>query len=77
MLEPADILCADVLTWDHLVAHDGFKVLDMFQAVIRGTGTACDTTRCPVRLDGGLLKDPPGSCVIGEHNAEVDSRYGL
>ena len=43
-LEPADVWCADVLTWDRLFAHEGFKVLDMVQTIRReaangGNGT--------------------------------------
>lgn len=78
ILEPADIWCAPVLTWDQLIDHDGFKVLDMLQTVTRGhTQTAYDTTRCPIRLDGQRLKNPLGSCAIGEHNGQVDARYRL
>src|SRR5690606_16310083 len=28
-LEPADYWCSDVLTWDKLLAHDGFKIIEM------------------------------------------------
>lgn len=78
VLEPADIWCADVFTWDRLVQHDGFKVLDMLQTVTRGhTGTGYETTRCPITLDGQRLKNPLGSCAIGEHNARIDAEYGL
>src|SRR5581483_4632808 len=35
ILEPADIWCADVLTWDHLFAHEAFHTLNMVQTVGR------------------------------------------
>ncbi|RZK33853.1 MAG: CoA transferase, partial [Pedobacter sp.] len=54
-LEPADIWCADVLNWEQLMAHDGFKVLDMIQEVEMLDGYKYETTRCPVRIDGELL----------------------
>ena len=35
ILEPQDIWCADVLTWDSLLQHEGFRVIDMIQEVSR------------------------------------------
>src|SRR5690606_5475430 len=40
ILEAADIWCADVLDWNRLTAHDGFKVLNMVQQVMMGDGFA-------------------------------------
>ena len=72
ILEPADFWCADVLTWPRLLAHDGFRSLDMIQEVTRTTGTAMTTTRCPIRIDGALLTASRGPPAIGEHNPEID-----
>ena len=35
ILEPADVWCADVLTWDRLLEHEAFRTLDMIQTVRR------------------------------------------
>jgi CoA:oxalate CoA-transferase len=77
ILEAADIWCADVLDWDRLTAHDGFKVLDMVQKVAMGDGFAYETTRCPVRIDGELLTSTKGSPKLGEHTEKIlEELYG-
>jgi len=68
ILEPADIWCADVLTWDKLMQHDGFKALDMLQHVTMADGYQYQTTRCPVRIDGELLTSSKGSPKLGQDN---------
>jgi crotonobetainyl-CoA:carnitine CoA-transferase CaiB-like acyl-CoA transferase len=71
MLEPADIWCADVLTWSRLRAHEGFQALGMTQRVARANGAALETTRCPIRIDGGLLTSARGAPVVGEDTAAI------
>jgi CoA:oxalate CoA-transferase len=68
ILEPADIWCADVLSWDRLFAHDAFKALNMIQTVNSRPEATMRTTRCPIRLDGELLTSPIAAPRIGEHN---------
>jgi crotonobetainyl-CoA:carnitine CoA-transferase CaiB-like acyl-CoA transferase len=77
ILEPADVWCADVFTWPRLLAHDGFKVLDMVQQVSRSNGATLRTTRCPIRIDGALLTSPVGAPKIGEHNQVIAEEYGV
>jgi crotonobetainyl-CoA:carnitine CoA-transferase CaiB-like acyl-CoA transferase len=83
ILEPADIWCADVLTWDRLFAHDGFRALEMVQTVVRsapisgGADITMQTTRCPIRIDGMLLTSSKPAPRIGEHNAELTEEFGL
>jgi len=82
ILEPADIWCADVLTWDRLFAHEGFQALDMVQTVIRplqesGQEITMRTTRCPIRIDGQLLTSASPAPRIGEHNAKIIGDFGL
>lgn len=77
ILEAADIWCADVLDWDRLMAHDGFKVLDMVQQVAMGDGFQYNTTRCPIRIDGELLRSAKGSPKLGEHTEKImEELYG-
>ncbi|HET9502018.1 MAG TPA: CaiB/BaiF CoA-transferase family protein, partial [Hymenobacter sp.] len=71
ILEPADIWCANVLTWDKLLAHEGFAALDMVQEVTMADGYRYRTTRCPIRLDGELLTSPVGSPQLGQDNAAI------
>ena len=71
ILEPADVWCADVLTWTKLLNHDAFQALSMTQEIKRANGSRLQTTRCPIRIDGELLVSPLGSPKIGEHTDEV------
>ncbi len=77
LLEPRDIWCADVLTWDGLLQHDGFKVLDMIQEVARDETVKLDTLRCPIRIDGAILKSPKGAPRIGEDTQRILSEFSI
>jgi crotonobetainyl-CoA:carnitine CoA-transferase CaiB-like acyl-CoA transferase len=77
VLEPADIWCADVLTWPRLVAHEGFKALGMLQDVTNAGGATLVTTRCPIRIDGRRLTAPRGAPKIGEHTEEIRREYAI
>ncbi|RTQ51619.1 CoA transferase [Hymenobacter gummosus] len=75
VLEPADIWCANVLTWDKLLQHEGFRGLDMVQTVQMTDGYQYQTTRCPIRLDGELLTSPIGSPQLGQDNARLQREF--
>ena len=79
ILEPADVWCADVLTWDSLFAHEAFRSLDMIQTVVREPdnrpGTTMRTTRCPIRIDGELLTSSLPAPRIGEHNQLITEEF--
>ena len=77
ILEPADIWCADVLDWSRLRAHDAFRVLGMTQRVARANGVALETTRCPIRIDGGLLTAGRGAPTVGQDTAAIRDELGL
>jgi len=63
------------MNWPELLAHEGFKVLDMLQDVVRPSGAAVRTTRCPIRIDGARPASTLASPKIGEHNAWVERTY--
>jgi crotonobetainyl-CoA:carnitine CoA-transferase CaiB-like acyl-CoA transferase len=71
ILEPADIWCADVLTWSRLRRHEGFQALQMTQRVARSNGASLETTRCPIRIDGQLLTAARGAPTIGEDSEAI------
>ena len=56
ILEPADVWCADVYNWTELLATDGFQALDMLQNITLAGAHTMETLRCPIRVDGVLLK---------------------
>ncbi|MFD0676314.1 MULTISPECIES: CaiB/BaiF CoA transferase family protein [unclassified Paenibacillus] len=70
-LEPADYWCAEVLDWKQLLEHEAFRALNMTQQTVNGSGAALTTTRCPIRIDGGLLTSAVGAPKIGEHNDKI------
>ncbi len=67
-LEAADVWCARVQTWEQLTGSEGFKVLQMLQAVDRPDGGTFLTTRCPIRIDGERFFSSKGAPGIGEDN---------
>lgn len=75
LLEPADIWCADVLNWQELMEHDGFKVLNMIQEVEMLDGYKYETTRCPIRIDGELLTSSKGSPKLGQDNQNIIKEF--
>jgi crotonobetainyl-CoA:carnitine CoA-transferase CaiB-like acyl-CoA transferase len=75
LLEPADIWCAEVLNWEQMVNHPGFKVLNMLQSVTSGNGRAYTTTRCPIRIDDQLLTSLKGAPTLGQHNQKVSEQF--
>ncbi|MCI1959813.1 MAG: CoA transferase [Clostridia bacterium] len=68
LLEPADVWCADVLTWDKLFSTEGFKSLDMLQEVVTPYGTKFYTTRCPITIDSEHYKSSKSAPVLGQDN---------
>lgn len=75
ILEPADIWCSDVLNWQQLMEHEGFKVLDMIQNVEMTDGYQYQTTRCPIRIDGELLVSSKGSPKLGQDNERIINQF--
>ncbi|MEP3048209.1 MAG: CaiB/BaiF CoA-transferase family protein [Roseibium sp.] len=64
-LEPADIWCAEVMDWPRLIETAGFSALDAIQTVAAPDGTAIQTTRCPIRIDGETIKSKQGGPALG------------
>ena len=68
ILEPADIWCARVMTWDELMASEGFRLLDMVQKTVTGGGVTVETLACPIRIDGRRYKNGKSAPKLGEHD---------
>jgi CoA:oxalate CoA-transferase len=75
ILEPADVWCADVFTWPRLMAHEGFKALQMTQEVARDSGARLTTTRCPIRVDSERLFSSRGAPRVGEHGEAIRKEF--
>jgi crotonobetainyl-CoA:carnitine CoA-transferase CaiB-like acyl-CoA transferase len=77
ILEPADVWCSDVFDWNRLFDHEGFKALEMVQRVSRRDGVELDTTRCPIRLDGQILKSGKGAPKLGADSERIRKEFSL
>jgi crotonobetainyl-CoA:carnitine CoA-transferase CaiB-like acyl-CoA transferase len=75
ILEPADIWCAEVYNWEQMLAHDGFKVLDLLQTVDMTEGESYQTTRCPIKIDGQIFKHSAGAPRFGEHTNTIRQEF--
>ncbi|MEI6655074.1 MAG: CaiB/BaiF CoA-transferase family protein [Verrucomicrobiota bacterium] len=75
ILEPADIWCADVLSWERLRQTEGYRALDMEQEIRCPGGTPLQTLRCPIQIDGMISKSALGAPAIGQHNAVIDAEF--
>jgi CoA:oxalate CoA-transferase len=76
-LEPADYWCADVLNWEQLMNHEGFKVLGMVQEITRPDGITMKTTRCPIVINGERLISPKAAPKVGENNEQLEQEFNL
>jgi CoA:oxalate CoA-transferase len=77
ILEPADIWCAEVLTMQELMRHEGFQTLDMVQEVNRPGVASLRTLRCPIRIDGMLLKSSQGAPRLGADTESIRREFAL
>jgi CoA:oxalate CoA-transferase len=80
ILDAADVWCAPVLTLPDLVAHEGFRALDMAQQTERpdlkgGKPVTIQTLRTPVRFDGRPIKHSRGAPRLGEHTATIRAEF--
>ena len=77
ILDPADIWCAEVLTWAELMETDGFKALDMLQTVTREDDVSILTTRSPLRIDGKRARTSRAAPRVGEQSARIRAEFDL
>lgn len=76
-LEAQDYWCSPVLDYVQLTQEDAYKVLEMEQIVRRPNGVSIKTTRCPIRINGEVLKSTKASPPIGNANAYLFRELGL
>ena len=77
ILEPADIWCAQVLDWESMVNHEGFKILDMVQRIQRDDGLDIETLRCPIKIDGEIFKSSKAAPKIGNDNNSILKEFNI
>ena len=77
ILVPADIWCAEVLDWDRMIEHEGFKVIDMVQRIKRYDGLDIETLRCPIRINNEIFKSEIAAPVIGQNTDQITKEFSL
>ena len=77
ILVPADIWCAEVLNWDQMIEHEGFKIIDMVQRIKRFDGLDIKTLRCPIRINKEIFKSEIAAPVVGQHTDEITKEFSL
>jgi crotonobetainyl-CoA:carnitine CoA-transferase CaiB-like acyl-CoA transferase len=73
ILEPAGIWAAPVKDWPSLLADPGFAALDAVQQVRAPDGAALALTRCPIRVDGQIIKNDRAAPRLGADSAAIQS----
>ena len=68
ILEPADIWCARVMSWDELMQSEGFQILDMLQDTVTSGHVTVQTLACPIRIDGQRYKSSKSAPKLNEHD---------
>ena len=77
LLEPIDFWCSPVLNYDELTKTEAYKALDMELTVQRNPETVIKTTRCPIRINGQVLKPKKASPALGSANDYLFKELGL
>jgi len=72
----ADTWACEVLDWKTLMDSDAFRQLDFVQE-LRGRPSPLLTTRCPIRIDGEVLKRDVPAPEVGEHTALIEAEFEL
>ncbi|WP_313516108.1 CaiB/BaiF CoA-transferase family protein [Sphingobacterium sp.] len=74
--EAHDIWCSEVLDFEMLINHDGYKDIQMEQEIIKNA-KKLRTTRCPIQVDGEILLSNIGAPHLGEHNSTISAEFDL
>jgi CoA:oxalate CoA-transferase len=77
ILNAADIWCAEVLDWPKLFASEAFEQVAMVQSLRDDNGLNVFTTRCPIRLDGGVLTSERPAPRVGQHTEAIRQEFNL
>ena len=77
ILEPAGVWCSEVLEWDEMIEHEGFKVIDMLQRIKRFDGLDIETLRCPIRFNNEVYKSEIAAPLIGQHTEQISKEFSL
>ncbi|WP_370979055.1 CaiB/BaiF CoA transferase family protein [Agaribacterium sp. ZY112] len=77
MLKADNYWSSAVLDYKQLSQEEAYKVLDMELDVKRDNGVSVRTTRCPIRLNGAVVKNTTAAPALGNANAYLFEEFGL
>ncbi len=79
-LEPLDAAgywAAEVYNWEQLMEQPAFEQLDFVQKIQRDGCEPLYTTRCPIRVNGGIIKPEKPAPRLGQHTEELVREFRL
>lgn len=71
----ADTWASEVLDWPSLVETEAFRQLDFIQSLDTGGTSPIQATRCPIRLDGKVIKSSVPAPTVGQHNDAIEAEF--
>ena len=77
ILEPADIWCAEVFDWPHLLQHEAFRLLNMTRRITSSGGHTMDSLACPIRIDSARPLYDRGAPRLGAHTQQIIEEFKL
>lgn len=72
-----DFRVAEILNYQQLLNHEGYKVLQMDQEVETADGLTMRTTRCPIRIDENRIFSRKSAPKPGEDNESIEKEFNL
>lgn len=70
-LQGAGLWAMEVLDWQQLSDHEGYRTLQMEQQLQLAPGKVITTTRCPIRINGRRIINTRPAPRLGQHNVEI------
>jgi crotonobetainyl-CoA:carnitine CoA-transferase CaiB-like acyl-CoA transferase len=70
-LHAEDMWAMEVLDWKGLTAQEGYRCLEMEQAITTAGGKSLLTTRCPIRINGQKLFSGKPAPALGQDNERI------
>ncbi len=77
ILEAEGIWCAEVLTYEQTLQHEGYQAQGMKQEVTLPNGSLLSTTRCPIRINGQRLYADKAAPGPGADTGLINQQFEL
>jgi crotonobetainyl-CoA:carnitine CoA-transferase CaiB-like acyl-CoA transferase len=71
LLHTEDLWAMEVLNWQQLSNHEGYRSLQMEQVITTSQQQQITTTRCPVRINGEKLTAGRAAPSLGQHTQQI------